>query len=138
MSDTWTVSPLRIKGTHRYSFRSVKWANILGVYMAESDELPPRLSYMVMYEDGFIDYIVVSDSNNYEIEALKKQQELPEGSKWAIIEGADNLEPIVIDKMGYFTAIDDGNDPYDTCDCVAPDCKKLSNCARNDYDDLPD
>ena len=36
---------------------------------------------------------------------------------------------------GTFTTI---YTPSNTCECVAPDCKKLSNCARNDYDDLPD
>jgi len=28
--------------------------------------------------------------------------------------------------------------PSDTCESVAPDCKKISNSARNDNDDLPD
>lgn len=61
---------LRIRGTHRYSFRSGEWAALVGYVMVIPDDSnEPRQAFMVRYNDGTVDYIPVSDANNYEIAA---------------------------------------------------------------------
>jgi hypothetical protein len=56
-----------IRGVHPYSFRSGEWASIVGVEVLAPVELKPRVVYCCEYSDGFVDYISVSDSANYEI-----------------------------------------------------------------------
>ncbi|GEM_PF-4464522 len=58
---------LRIRGTHSYSFRSGEWAEIIGTQMRKPVNLPERPVYIVEYEDGFIDYIAISDIEHYEL-----------------------------------------------------------------------
>jgi hypothetical protein len=57
----------RIRGTHRYSFRSGEWAEILNVVVCKPKGLEERAAFECRYEDGKLDYIPVADLGNYEI-----------------------------------------------------------------------
>jgi hypothetical protein len=59
--------PAHIRWTCLAGFRNYKWAEIIGVKMVRPAGLPSRLCFEVVYPDGFVDYIPVSDSENYEI-----------------------------------------------------------------------
>ena len=57
----------RIRGTHAHSFRSGEWAKIMTVKMCAPNGLVARPAFKCIYEDGRVDYIPVSDTENYEI-----------------------------------------------------------------------
>ena len=61
------AEPCKIRGVHRYSFRSGEWALITGVKIVTPKGLEPRAAFECMYEDGFVDHIPISDANDYEI-----------------------------------------------------------------------
>jgi hypothetical protein len=54
-------------GVHRYSFRSGKPAEIIGVEMVTPENEKPRLCYHIMWSDKVEDWIAVEDSVNYKI-----------------------------------------------------------------------
>lgn len=60
------MKKLYYKGTHRYSFRSGEWGEVVGT------ELLERLCFLVRYPDGMIDYVAIVDTQNYE---LKEEDE---------------------------------------------------------------
>ena len=60
----------KIRGTHPHSFRSGEWADIIGVKVFAPQGLSLRVGYQCLYDDGFIDYIPISDASNYEIETV--------------------------------------------------------------------
>jgi len=66
------VKRVKIKGTHRNSFRPDKWALITNIVMGYPEGLEKRLCYECLYEDGFIDYIPIDITTpaNYEIKEL--------------------------------------------------------------------
>jgi len=64
--DELDETPLMIRGNHRYSFRSGEWAEVIAVKMITPEGSDPRACFECLYEDGFIDYIPVSDNKNYE------------------------------------------------------------------------
>ena len=53
--------PVKIKGTHRYSFRVGEEAEVIGLRWARD-----RVCFMVLYADGFVDYIPMCDDGTYE------------------------------------------------------------------------
>ena len=57
----------RIRGTHPCSFRSGEWAEILGARVCKPLWMDERIAFECRYPDGVLDYIAVSDSDNYEI-----------------------------------------------------------------------
>ena len=63
--------PVAIRWTNSFGFRAGEWAMIIGVSMAEPENLEPRLCYSVLYQDGTYDSIPVSDSDNYEVKSSK-------------------------------------------------------------------
>lgn len=54
-------------GTHRYSFRAGKPAEIIGVVFITPDKLNPRACYHVRFDDGAEDFVAISDINNFKI-----------------------------------------------------------------------
>lgn len=54
-------------GIHRYSFKSGKPAEIIGVEIVTGVSAKPRLCYHVMWSDKTEDWIAVEDSANYKI-----------------------------------------------------------------------
>jgi len=54
-------------GVHRYSFKSGKPAEIIGVEMVTPENGKPRLCYHIMWSDKVEDWIAVEDSANYKI-----------------------------------------------------------------------
>lgn len=64
----------RIKGTNPYSFRPGEWALIIGVKVSTPEGLKPRAGFEVIYSDGFIDDIAISDTDNYEIAAMPDKE----------------------------------------------------------------
>lgn len=69
------ISPAMIRGIHPYSFRSGEWATIVGVVMCGKDYPGGRLNYMVMFDDGKVDYWPVCDESNHEIKAASEVSE---------------------------------------------------------------
>ena len=61
-----TIKPAKIRGTHRYSFRKGEWAKIVGVSLVINDGGTTNLCFNILYDDGFVDYMVIDDANNYE------------------------------------------------------------------------
>nr|WP_317199783.1 hypothetical protein [uncultured Psychrobacter sp.] len=61
-----------IRGTHPYSFRSGEWAVITDMVIVTSVSGTKRLNYMVMFDDGKVDYWPVCDESNYEIKAASE------------------------------------------------------------------
>ena len=59
--------PTHIRGTNPYSFRAGEWATIVRVQKIAPDNLPEREVYVCKYLDGFEDFIVISDTENYEV-----------------------------------------------------------------------
>lgn len=55
-------SPVKIKGTHPYSFREGEEAEVIGVRWIKD-----RVCFMLLYEDGFVDYIPICDEGTYEL-----------------------------------------------------------------------
>ncbi|WP_105243769.1 hypothetical protein [Psychrobacter sp. Marseille-P5312] len=66
------ISPAMIRGIHPYSFRSGEWATIVGLVMCGKDYPGGRLNYMVMFDDGKVDYWPVCDESNHEIKAASE------------------------------------------------------------------
>lgn len=54
-------------GVHRYSFKSGKAAEIVGVEIVTPENGKPRLCYHIMWSDKTEDWIPVEDSSNYKI-----------------------------------------------------------------------
>lgn len=54
-------------GVHRYSFKSGKPAEIIGVEMVTPENGESRLCYHIMWSDKTEDWIAVGDSTNYKI-----------------------------------------------------------------------
>lgn len=72
--------PARIRGMHRYHFRTGEWAKLIGVEIATPDgpvSLPERAVFVLEFDDGKIDYIPISDLEHCEIEANVKTGKLP-------------------------------------------------------------
>lgn len=65
-----------IRGIHPYSFRSGEWAVIADMVLVTSVNGTKRLNYMVMFDDGKVDYWPVCDDSNYEIKAAYEVDEL--------------------------------------------------------------
>lgn len=61
-----------IRGIHPYSFRSGEWAIITDMVMVTDVNVAKRLNYMVMFDDGKVDYWPVCDNSNYEIKAASE------------------------------------------------------------------
>jgi len=64
------VKQVKIRWTHRYSFRSGEFGSVIGLVFIKSVDYPKRLCYTVLYDDGVIDYIPIipmSDNETYEI-----------------------------------------------------------------------
>ncbi|MGO1375117.1 MAG: hypothetical protein ACTHU5_00935 [Psychrobacter sp.] len=61
-----------IRATHPYGFRSGEWATIADMVMVTSINGTKRLNYMVMFDDGKVDYWPVCDESNYEIKAASE------------------------------------------------------------------
>lgn len=61
-----------IRGIHPYSFRSGEWAVITDMVIVTSVSGTKRLNYMVMFDDGKVDYWPVCDESNYEIKAASE------------------------------------------------------------------
>ena len=61
-----------IRGIHPYSFRSGEWAVITDMVIVTSVCGTKRLNYMVMFDDGKVDYWPVCDESNYEIKAASE------------------------------------------------------------------
>ena len=66
------ISPAMIRGIHPYSFRSGEWATIVGLVVCGKDYPGGRLNYMVMFDDGKVDYWPVCDESNHEIKAASE------------------------------------------------------------------
>lgn len=66
------ISPAMIRGIHPYSFRSGEWATIVGLVVCGKDYPGGRLNYMVMFDDGTVDYWPVCDESNHEIKAASE------------------------------------------------------------------
>jgi hypothetical protein len=65
------IKPLQLRGTHLCSFRKDEWARIIAVVMVSwSGKLEPRPCFMVQYADSFIDYVPMSDMENYELQEV--------------------------------------------------------------------
>jgi hypothetical protein len=60
------MKKLYYRGTHRYSFRSGEWGEVLGTIYEN------RLCFLVRYPDGVFDYVAIVDTQNYE---LKEEDE---------------------------------------------------------------
>ena len=60
--------PAFIRGINVYSFRRYEWAELIGVRIVTPGDHEPRPCYMVLYEDGFIDYLPITDHECYEID----------------------------------------------------------------------
>lgn len=58
----------KIKHTHPCGFRSGVFGEIIGVVFCKPEDREERLCYKVMYEDGIIDYLPLSDKDYYIIE----------------------------------------------------------------------
>ena len=56
-----------IKGTHPYSYKTEEWALITGVKVMTTDNCCSRPVFECQYKDGFVNYIPISDIDNYEI-----------------------------------------------------------------------
>ena len=54
-------------GIHRYSFKSGKPAEIVGVELVTHENEKPKLCYHIMWTDTVEDWIAVEDSSNYKI-----------------------------------------------------------------------
>lgn len=54
-------------GTHRYSSKSGKPAEIIGVEIVTPENKKPRLCYHIMWNDKVEDWVAVEDSANYKI-----------------------------------------------------------------------
>lgn len=61
-----------IRGIHPYSFRSGEWAVITDMVIVTGVSGTKRLNYMVMFDDGKVDYWPVCDESNYEIKAASE------------------------------------------------------------------
>ena len=55
------MKKLFYRGTHHYSFRSGKWAEVIGM------KFDRRQCFIVEYPDGVRDYVAIIDVNNYEL-----------------------------------------------------------------------
>lgn len=66
--DALPIQDLKIMGNHYDCFRFKQWADITGVKMCYPPNLEPRICYQIQFEDGFIDYVPISDSKHYLIE----------------------------------------------------------------------
>lgn len=64
-----------IRGIHPYSFRSGEWAIITDMVMVTDVNAAKRLNYMVMFDDGRVDYWPVCDNSSYEIKAASEVSE---------------------------------------------------------------
>lgn len=60
-------NPAQIRCIHRHGFRAGDWADLIGVRMVEPGGLPARPAFECRYSDGYIDYIAVSNVDEYEI-----------------------------------------------------------------------
>ena len=60
-------NPAQIRGINIHSFRTDEWADLIGVRMVEPVGLAPRPAFECRYSDGYIDYIAISNVNEYEI-----------------------------------------------------------------------
>ncbi|RLD75084.1 MAG: hypothetical protein DRJ15_17505 [Bacteroidetes bacterium] len=66
--DALILEDLKIAGINYNCFRFKQWAIIIGVKMCTPPNLKSRLVYECLFEDGFIDYVPLSDIKNYLIE----------------------------------------------------------------------
>jgi len=66
--DNLTIQDVKIMGINYNCFRFKQWANIIGIKSVIPPDLEPRLAYECLFDDGFIDYVPISDSKNYLIE----------------------------------------------------------------------
>lgn len=62
-----TIEPIYFVGTHHWSFRPNKPAEITGVIMVTPDGLPPRACFSLRYPDGQVDYHPISDASAYKL-----------------------------------------------------------------------
>ncbi len=56
-----------IVGIHRYSFQAGKPAEIIGVEFVTPENLSPRPCYKLRFEDGYEDFLPISEAHNFEI-----------------------------------------------------------------------
>lgn len=63
------MKKLYYRGTHKYSFRSGEWGEVLGTIF---ESRICRLCFLVKYPDGVFDYAAIVDTKNYE---LKEEDE---------------------------------------------------------------
>ena len=69
-------------GTHRYSFRSGKPAEILGVVFGETESGEQRACYHVRYDDGVEDYSPLCDSDNFVIVSGRQLELKPDDENY--------------------------------------------------------
>ena len=60
------MKKLWYKGTHRYSFRSGEWGEVIGMTYLE------RWCYIIQYANGVLDYAAIVDKDNYELKEEAK------------------------------------------------------------------
>jgi len=61
-------------GTHPYNYRCGEPAKIIGMAMVTPEGLPERPCYVVMWDDGIVDYKPIHVPEGYIITGNKKQK----------------------------------------------------------------
>lgn len=61
------LTPIRLRGTHPYSFRTGQWATIESI-VSVNLRSGPRACWKVRYPDGDGDTVAACDTDNYELE----------------------------------------------------------------------